>query len=84
MLTQYLIDGLFDGKPSDQFIETVEQVNFRLRLKQITDAEASDLVTQAAITENYSRYYGFPLEDGSPQTVENELTRTRLCRQAKK
>lgn len=84
MLTQYLIDGLFDGVPSDQLKEVVEQINLSLRLKRMTEEEASRLIGSAVFVEKSSRYYEFPLENGSPQTMEIELARTRLCRQGRK
>jgi len=84
MTTQYLIDGLFDGVPSDQLKETVGQVNLLLRLKKLSGDDAARLINIAVFVEKSSRYYGIPLENGSPQTLEVELARTKLCTQARK
>lgn len=84
MPIQFDIEQLFDGVPSDQLLETIEQVNRRLLTGTMNVEEAKGLIQQARVYEILARYVGFPLENGSAQTLEVELARTSLCHQAEK
>lgn len=78
MPIQFEIELLFDGNPSDQFRETVEQVNLRLKSGAIPIEDATRLIQLARKNEILAKYYGLPLENGSAQTLQVEGVRATL------
>lgn len=78
---QFDVAELVEGKPSDQLIEVVDQVNLRLRDGTIDFTVANDLIAKARVTEVLARYIDMPLESNSPQTLDVEARRARFfCR----
>lgn len=83
-IIQFDIETLFDGQPSDQFRETVFQVNRSLSEGSMLEQKAKELVTAARQLEIFSRYFSLPLEMGSAQTEEVESRKLDLIKQSKK
>lgn len=77
-LTQFNLELLVEGTPSDQLRETVEQVNSQLLNGTLEETTARGLIQQALCLELFSRYFDFPLEGGSPQTLELEAKKVAL------
>lgn len=77
-VAQFSLEDLVEGNSSDQLRETVEQVNLKLKSGTISLDKAKGFVATALIYEIHMRYYDFPLEDGSPQTLELETRKFSL------